>query len=110
MPNPILYAPNGQPVAFELTGEEKYTELLLVAFGLFSGYMAKSGELAAQDEAHGGKGHFLSAYCGEVATLVGVKTLEARFPGLRVNVSNEAGPLGQKEEPQPGPRLVEPEP
>lgn len=30
MPTPILYAPDGQPVAFELTGPEKSQELLFL--------------------------------------------------------------------------------
>jgi hypothetical protein len=96
MPTPILYAPNGQPVAFELSGDEKRTELLCVAFGLLSGTMAKSGELAARDEQLGGQGAFLSVYCTEIVNVVGLAAIQERFPGLKVHQapSPETVPTG----------------
>ena len=98
MPTPILYAPSGQPVAFELTGDERRTELLLTSFGLLSGIMAQSGELAALAERYGGDAAlFVNAVCSEIVKLLGVETVKARFPGLKLQMGvNEALEQAQK--------------
>ena len=119
MPTPILYAPSGQPVAYDLTGDERRTELLLTSFGLLSGIMAQSGELAALAERYGGDAAlFVNAVCSEIVKLLGVETVKARFPGLRLQMAPSPGEAMKAAAEAavgtyPGPRIVdikEPEP
>ena len=111
MPTPILYAPSGQPVAFELTGDERRTELLLTSFGLLSGILAQSGELKALAERYGGQAAlFVNAVCSEIVNVLGVDTVKARFPGLRLQMATSPAEAlkaaAEEEVPTPGPRLV----
>ena len=116
MPTPILYAPNGQAVAFELTGEEKYVELLLVAFGLLSGVMFQSGEAKALAGQHGcDEPQFVNIVCSEIVKLLGESTIKGRFPGLKLQMAPTPAEAlkaaAEAEGPSLGPMLVgSPEP
>ena len=122
MPTPILYAPNGQPVAFELTGDEKLRELLLVSFGLLSGIMLQSGEAKALGERYGvDEGGYMNIVCSEIVKLLGEPAVKERFPGLKLQMAPspaekeklkrafdaQDNPLTDADRAFPGPRLVD---
>ena len=92
MPTPILYAPSGQPVAFELTGDEKLRELLLVSFGLLSGVMFQSGEAKALGERYGAdEAGYMNIVCSEIVKIIGEPAVKERFPGLMLPMAPSPG-------------------